>query len=149
MNADLVKQIKEITDKLETLPKEVNAKAMKKAIRPGANIIRDAAKANAPTDGTNPYTMDGVSLKESIKTFSLRKAKTSLFVGPKMPKSVRSGRVRTGYPYYAAWVEFGTRNMVGKAYLRRAYDANKDQALKAIQANVQKILKRWVDKNKI
>lgn len=149
IQTEINNQVKEITDKLKSLPAEYHSKAIKKALRPAANMLRDSAKQNAPTDGTNPYTANGVQLRESIKTFSLRKSKKALFVGPKMPRSVRTGRVKYGYPYYAHWVEFGTKNMVGKGYMRRAYDQNKGRAVIMIRENVKKIQRRWEQKNKV
>ena len=146
---DLSKQVAEVVKKLNTLPKEVRSKATKKAIRPAANLIRDAAKGNSPVGDTN----DGVSLKDSIKTFSLRKSKLALFVAPKMPKKVRTAdnkeRAKSGHPYYAHWVEFGTRKMKGRAYMRRAYDAKKNAAIELIKKGVETVLSNWEKKNKI
>jgi HK97 gp10 family phage protein len=148
---DMQRQVRQIIKKLEELPEEIQSKAAKKALRPAANLIRDAAKSNAPVGGYNPYTSGegGVSLKDSIKVFSLRKSKRALFVGPKMPKNVRTGKVKKGFPYYAHWVEFGTRHMVGKGYMRRAYDTKKTEALEKIKKGVKDIVQNWAQNNKV
>jgi HK97 gp10 family phage protein len=138
---DMQRQVRQIIKKLEELPEEIQSKAAKKALRPAANLIRDAARANVRND-------TGI-LQRSIKTFSLRKSKKALFVGPKVKKAARGGKKVEGQAYYAHWVEFGTRHMVGKGYMRRAYDMKKTEALEKIKKGVKDIVQNWAQKNKV
>jgi hypothetical protein len=51
--------------------------------------------------------------------------------------------------YYGGFVEFGTRNIDGKGYMRRAYDAKKSIAIEQIKVDTGKIINNWIKKNKI
>jgi len=137
---DMVKQVDEILKKLETIPKEFESKATKRALRKGANIIRDAAKQNTPFK-------EG-KLKDSIKTFSLRNSKLALFVGPRFPRKDKGGGT-SQHMYYGGFVEFGTRNMAGTGYMRMAYDTNKSIAIEQIKVDTGKIINNWIKNNKI
>jgi len=138
---DLQKQVLDVLVKLNTLPKEIKSKATKKAIRPAANLIREAAKVNAPVGETG-------ELKRSIKTFSLRKSKLALFVGPRFPRKSKGGK-EFEQAYYGGWQEFGTRKMKGSGYVRRALDAKKNAAIELMKKGVETVLSNWEKKNKI
>lgn len=92
---------------LDILPARIEANIMRGALRAGANVYRDRARANAPVGKTG-------KLKKSIK----------------VKASVRRGKVTTqvvaggGDAWYAKFVEFGTASFyegngktVGAPYL--------------------------------
>ncbi len=83
-----VQGLKELHQMLQQLPVRIERNIMRGAIRAGANVYRDAARAAAPVD-------DGI-LKRSIKTGSSKvtKGKVTVSVGTDL--------------YYARMVEFGT-----------------------------------------
>lgn len=98
-----VQGLKELHAMLQELPVRIERNIMRGAIRAGANVYRDAARAAAPVD-------DG-TLKRSIKTGStnVKKGKVVVNVGTDL--------------YYARMVEFGTASYytgtgrtVGKPY---------------------------------
>ena len=138
--ADIAAQVKEVIKTMQTLPKEFQSKATKKALRKGANILRDAAKQNAPVDEGD--------LRDSIKTFSLRKSKMALFVGPRFLRVSKGGK-KSYANYYGGFVEFGTRNMAGKGYMRKAFDSGKAEAIAQIEKDTLAVVKNWIEKNKV
>lgn len=83
-----VQGLKELHQMLQELPVRIEKNIMRGAIRAGANVYRDAARAASPVD-------DGL-LKRSIKTGStnVKKGRVVVNVGTDL--------------YYARMVEFGT-----------------------------------------
>lgn len=76
---------------LDELPAKIEANIMRGALRQGANVYRDRARANAPVGKTG-------RLKKSIKV------KTTLRKGKAISQIVAGG----GDAFYAKFVEFGT-----------------------------------------
>jgi HK97 gp10 family phage protein len=76
---------------LDELPAKIEANIMRGALRQGANIYRDRARANAPVGKSG-------KLKKSIKV------KTTLRKGKAISQIVAGG----GDAWYAKFVEFGT-----------------------------------------
>lgn len=98
-----IQGLKELHQMLQELPVRIEKNIMRGAIRAGANVYRDAARAAAPVD-------DGL-LKRSIKTGStnIKKGNVVVNVGTDL--------------FYARMVEFGTASYytgtgrtVGKPY---------------------------------
>ena len=76
---------------LDTLPAKIESNIMRGALRQGANVYRDRARANAPVGKTG-------ALKKSIKV------KTNAKRGKVTSQIVAGG----GDVFYAKFVEFGT-----------------------------------------
>jgi HK97 gp10 family phage protein len=83
--------LSELQKMLDELPAKIEANIMRGALRQGANIYRDRARANAPVGKTG-------KLKKSIKV------KTTLRKGKAVSQIVAGG----GDAWYAKFVEFGT-----------------------------------------
>jgi HK97 gp10 family phage protein len=81
----------ELQKMLDELPAKIEANIMRGALRQGANIYRDRARANAPVGKSG-------KLKKSIKV------KTTLRKGKAISQIVAGG----GDAWYAKFVEFGT-----------------------------------------
>lgn len=86
-----VQGLSDLQKMLDELPAKIEANIMRGALRQGANVYRDRARANAPVGKTG-------RLKKSIKV------KTTLRKGKAISQIVAGG----GDAFYAKFVEFGT-----------------------------------------
>lgn len=86
-----IQGLSDLQKMLDELPAKIEANIMRGALRQGANVYRDRARANAPVGRTG-------RLKKSIKV------KTSLKRGKAISTIVAGG----GDVFYAKFVEFGT-----------------------------------------
>ena len=86
-----VQGLSDLQKMLDELPAKIEANIMRGALRQGANVYRDRARANAPIGKTG-------KLKKSIKV------KTTLRKGKAVSQIVAGG----GDAFYAKFVEFGT-----------------------------------------
>jgi len=86
-----VQGLSDLQKMLDELPAKIEVNIMRGALRQGANVYRDRARANAPVGKTG-------RLKKSIKV------KTTLRKGKAISQIVAGG----GDAFYAKFVEFGT-----------------------------------------
>lgn len=93
----------------------------RKAVRQGANVIRDEARLMAPR-------LTGL-LRRSIYT------KDRGIDGANIVFSI-SVRMTKGWAFYASWVEFGTINAQPHPFMRPAVDAKKEQAIAVLGATL-------------
>jgi HK97 gp10 family phage protein len=132
---------------------------IKKAIKPGADILIKAAKQKITTNDS----VDTGVLRDSIKILpKWRQDPLGIYVGPRVKRRKRkqgeTGKISDS-PYYAHWVEYGTdpHNLGYKGkfvsakgadhkgakkhpYMRPAYDENKMQIINAMQDGIIKML---------
>ena len=122
-----LKGAKELARKLDNLPKRVEKKVLRQALRSGMRPIHMAAQAYAP--------IDTGKLKRSIKLRAIKRNRKG-FVGVKI--TTGSGFFR-GEEFYGAFQEFGwrqgprrlgnqRRQVPGKHFFLRAANNKKDQA---------------------
>lgn len=112
---------------MTTLEKDLNSfepklrkKALSAATRESAKVVLEHAKRLAPIDEGD--------LKKSLKVRSMAKT-TRKAREKKVGHSVQVGKGWfKGDSFYAAFVEFGTRNMAARPYLRPAVKASRSQA---------------------
>lgn len=144
-----VEGLRELSDRLEKLDKKVAGQVVRKAAITGARLIRDEAKNRVPVD-------TGV-LKQNIviKRFRTRgKGNVRYGIGLVSSKAVYSntktnrkkGRVGKSYyqdkAFYGHMVEFGTRKMKARPFLRPAFESQKEKAVDV----VKNTLKQEIDK---
>ncbi len=144
-------ELKRTVNKMRALRGQITKRQFKNALRKGANIIRDEAKANVPI-ADEGYTLykDGKPfasalpgfVRDAIEVKSLRRS-DSLFVGVVKKDGL--------LPYWAQWLEFGARNRDGSTrpgfgFMRKAVAAKKEEAIAAIvkagEALISKTVKR-------
>lgn len=108
-NEVYVHGLKELAEVLRTLPLKLQTNVMRSALRQGANVIKEQAKANVPasppsTKNRKMYRGYEGALRDSLRvdTRSKRGVVTaSIKAGGKSKNKI----VDT---YYAVWVEYGT-----------------------------------------
>ena len=121
-----IKGLKEIIDKLNTLPPKLENKVVRSAVRKGTNKLRDSARDKVAVDTEN--------LKKSIVTMGYRESGKIAFkvaVRRRKAKSAKS-------PYYAHFVEFGTSKMPAQPYMRPALDESEEEVLQTTVDDIKK-----------
>ena len=163
---ELERDLQKILKKLKDIPlKALSARERKKALRKASKPLIAAARAKAPVmksrrkatvtlKSGEQITYYPGNLQMSIKEIALRKAKSAVFVGPKVTKRRKdgdeygktSGKVDA---YYAAMVEYGTRNMPARPYMRPAFQSSKGEVMRIAEMEVKKLVEAWARKNTV
>lgn len=117
---------KELLENMENLSEEIRNSAKTEAIMAAAEIVKEDASRRAPVD-----TGD---LKDSIIVEIVKNNElvTEAKVGPNRKA------------FYSMFVEYGTRNIQAKPYLRPAFDENEDKINEAITQKLQEAIKKAV-----
>lgn len=144
----------EIERKLKLLPERVGRNAMRRALRKGANVIRDAARANAKRID-DPETREMIWKNIAVSGGGRRREKQA--GGPMMRVGVRGGArplkrgTDTGLPggntTYWRFVELGTSQARAQPFLtpagvekaQAAYDAIAADAIKQLDKELSKL----------
>jgi len=150
----------EIERKLKSLPEKLGRNAMRRALRKGANVIRDAARMNAKRVD-DPYTKYNQIWKNIVVKGGGRKQEKSQG-GPSMRVGVLGGArdmraygehfgAGRGNPGGDTWywrlVEFGTSETRAKPFMtpamiekaQAAYDAIATDAIKQLDKELSKL----------
>ena len=144
-----IKGLDEIKKKLDVLPDKIGRNAMKRALRKGANVIRDAARANAK-QLDDPETSESIAKNIAAQSGNRRREKAE--GGPVMRVGVMGGARDMsahgefkgkgkgnpgGDTFYWRFLEFGTSKMSARPFMRPAMSASGDKALGATVAAMQ------------
>ena len=162
----LTKDLKEVMDTLKKIPKDAVPKrkrraALRKAAKPmvayaqaKAPVLRDRRKVTVTLKSGDRVTYYPSNLRMSIRTLTFRKTKSdAIFIGPKITKRRKGGdeygKTRSKVDaYYAAMVEYGTRNMDKTPYMRPAYESTKGQVIQIATQEVKKLITQWANMNR-
>lgn len=136
-----VQGLAEIERKLKLLPERVGNNAMRRALRKGANVIRDAARANAKRID-DPETREMIWKNIAVAGGGRRREKQA--GGPMMRVGVRGGArplkkgTDTGLPggntTHWRFVEFGTSESRAQPFMRPAAASSAGAAYQAFAA---------------
>jgi HK97 gp10 family phage protein len=121
--------LSDLQEKLRQLGPRLSRNGLRSAVNAGAQVIRREVKARAPSD---TGTMQRAIYVKQIREKSSDVQQT-FFVG------VRSGKrfQKKGLDaYYWRYVEFGTRKMAARPFIRPAFEAKKSAAVEAIKAKL-------------
>ena len=120
---------KQILKALQSLPKNIQKNVMTGAVRAGANVVKDEAKARVRVskDGQKygKYPHKAGNLKASIGV-TKRKSPKGVFIFSVSP---RKGTRNDGF--YGRFIELGTSKMSAKPFLRPAAEASVNKTLEA------------------
>lgn len=125
--------------KLELLPERVGRNAARRALRKGANVIRDAVRANAKRID-DPETRTAIWKNVAVAGGGSRREKR--VGGPMMRVGVRGGARLTrgdngapgGNTTYFRFLEFGTSQMQAQPFLRPAMNSAAGKAAETVIA---------------
>lgn len=142
-----VQGLKELADALRALPTEISGKSggpLAKGLRSAGNVIRDEAKRKAPVlSEPSKYRKPG-TVRDAIKTRRDRiqapGATETFEVYVQKAKGGKRGTFSPDDPYYWPFVEFGTKKMAARPFLRPAFEAKKDEALRTFETTLAKAI---------
>jgi HK97 gp10 family phage protein len=104
---------RELLAKLGKLKKTQARKAIRKGSRAGSKVIQAQARENAPVKSG--------ALKKEVKVRALKRSRK--WTGTQVTTKVEGGPT-----YYGGFVEFGTKKMKGRFFIRRAVEQVQQQA---------------------
>jgi HK97 gp10 family phage protein len=117
-----VKGLPELKAELRRIPDALRQGALDAGLREAADMVRDEARVNVPTDTYH--------LLESLNTSKGKRARPGVvnyFVG-------------VGNAFYGAFLEYGTDKMAAHAFLRPALLSRADAAVAAVTERVRRAL---------
>lgn len=115
-----VKGLEDLISKLNSLPEKLEKKVLRAAIRKGANIIRDKARAYVPVDTGE--------LRKSITVSGAKYRKGTIALSIKPRKNKKRGIS----VFYGKFIEYGTSKMAAKPFMRPAYDEAEKEVLDVV-----------------
>lgn len=111
---------KELSEALQELPRRLENRVLRKALRQGGNILLRKARQLAPVK--TGALRKGIKLKIDLR------GTPAAIINVRIPS--KSGKQKTSSgPYYSSFVELGTSKMAAHPFLRPAFDAVKEDAL--------------------
>lgn len=165
--ADWQKQVNQAVKTLEKLT--YNFSQEQRAILEDCAVpMVDAMQAGAPTgtkihvrypksrgarakrgEGTRVAKYYPGNLKGAFRVLDLKRAK-AVIVGAKLARSGTKGTFGKSRfdAYYLHWVEFGTRNMAAKPFVRPAMIKASPRVIKRMQTNMNRFAARFARQNK-
>lgn len=128
-----------VIKKLRALPERFAKRGMRRALRKGANVVRDAARDNAKQID-DPETRERIWKNISVQGGGSRREKQA--GGPMMRVGVRGGArhhdeqsdLPGGNTTHWRWIEFGSANNPAQPFMRPALANNVDAATNAVVA---------------
>ena len=122
----------ELIKKLNKLSRGEIKTAVYKALRRGTDMIRGEAKRRAPIDtGRLRFSITARTWEENLTGV----------VYCDYPKNTKNSK-KTGKPrYYAPFVEYGTRKIAARPFLKPALRAKKKQALELVMKALEVVSK--------
>jgi len=148
-----VRGLDEIERKLRLLPDRLGNNAMRRALRKGANIVRDAARKNA-------QKIDDLKTREqiykNIAVYGGGRRREKEVGGVMMRVGVRGGARPTrgdiaapgGNTTHWRFIEFGTSEASAKPFMRPAMNSTASQVFNAVAESATKELDKELDKLK-
>lgn len=123
---------RELAEALKRLGPRVAKNTLRRAVSSGAVLVRNDARQKAPVD-TGEMRKDIQVKREKDQQNGPLSAKYSVFVRSGK-KSRLSGKARgvDKDSFYWKFVEFGTSKMGARPFMATAFEAKKEDALKAI-----------------
>lgn len=145
--------VDELNAKFRQLPTRLGMNAMRRALRKGANVVRDAARANAKRID-DPNTPADISKNIAVSAGGKRREQRA--GGPMMRVGVRGGaRPRSGDSGLSGgntthwrFIEFGTERSAAQPFMRPAAESNVQAVVSAVIQDMPKQMQRELAKMK-
>lgn len=122
-----IKGLKEVSQKLKKLPKNIRNRHVGKALRAGGKLVRDEARLHAPV--ATGLVRKNVAMRTSTGARAGRNADVKVRIGI---ISDKTGRETGTDAFYWRFHEFGTSKMPAQPFLRPAFEGKKGQVLNTI-----------------
>ena len=144
---------------LNALPAKLGERAVRAALRAGAQTIRKQAQANAPVLKVPDPRRKAGTVKASITTRKSKRDKYGVYVSvkPLTGKQILSFRQANGAkkgkgannpddPFYWVFREFGTADQAAEPFMRPAYEEKKYEALQQFEGILKKRVVKEAEK---
>jgi HK97 gp10 family phage protein len=158
MNIDMkVEGLAALNKALLELPLQVRGAPLRTATRKAAMVIRNDARAKAPVD-TGLLKREIITSRsrsqsaEGRETFVVMvKQLTKRYANTKANR--RKNRVgrkfkTEGLAYYWKFLEFGTSKMAARPFMRKAFEAKKEEAVRILQQELNDAIQKTARKLK-
>jgi len=125
--------VRKLNKKLKQLESKIEKKIVRQALRAGARVVAKEAKQLAPVDTGE--------LKSKIKVWALKRSrkKIGVLVGT-------SAKEYTGDQFYAAFIEYGTKDQPAKPFLGPAAEAKGPEAAAVVEKTLAEGIEREIAK---
>jgi len=146
INVD-VKGLKELDEFLKTLPEKIQRKALMQATSAGARVIRDSARGRIPvrTNPRGPIKVGKDALKARLPGY-LRASLGIWRIKKGAKGTVTYGVGARGYAFYGKFLEFGTKYITARPFLRPALDNSYLWAIEAVASVLKQKIEREIAK---
>lgn len=140
-----VKGTAELVNALQVLPDRVAKNGLRASVYAGAKVVRDEAKSRAPVaqQVRDPRHPPPGTLRRSIIMKHIRGlsnlTRQTFFVTVRQGKKYRNQGKKKNLSqdaFYWRFVEFGTRKMAARPFLRPALEAKRYEAAEAIKTRL-------------
>lgn len=138
--------VDELKKALENASKQIRTKAVRAALRKAGQVISRQAKQSAPVLQVPTKTRKTGTVKKAIvvrgSKYARQNGDEGVFVsvrplrGARQKKLGKAGAKNTNDPYYWRFLEFGTRKMQARPFLRKAADEKGREAIDAFMNSV-------------
>ncbi|WP_130470643.1 HK97-gp10 family putative phage morphogenesis protein [Candidatus Magnetaquicoccus inordinatus] len=125
--------LKEVSDALKQLPAKIQQNSLRSAVYAAAAVIRNEAKQKAPVVTGTLKRAVSITRNKKRSTGPMQAMKVIVRKGKKLRKVGKTGKNLSADAWYAHFVEFGTKRMQPKPFLRPAYEAKKESAVEAFR----------------
>jgi HK97 gp10 family phage protein len=131
-----IEGLKELQAAMRQLPQNIGRNVLRGAVNAGASVIRNEVRDNAPVYEGKPQASHAPAgaLRRAVYQKQIREA--SSWFKQVFYVSVRSGKSQQKKgldAYYWRFVEFGTKKMAARPFLRPAFESKKYEAAEAIK----------------
>ena len=127
-----------LSKKFKSLEKAVQGKMLLPAMREAMKPVLSAARAAAPRD-------KGM-LARKIKLSSVRLRGKGKGIAVRTPTRAQLGIPKGAKGYYPAHLEYGTRKMAARPYMRPALETNRSRVLDSLRTGLWKRLAPEVER---
>lgn len=142
-----VKGLKELDEFLKQLPEQIQRRALQQATLAGARVIRDSAAGRAPMRYFPPGPMKAYKSSSKYRLPGFLRASVKVWRLKKDAKGTVSYAVGArGLAFYGRFVEFGTRFVGARPFLRPALDAMHLWAIEAVAAVLRQKIEKEIAK---
>lgn len=138
--------IDELKRRLDEASKTIRTKAVRGALRKAGQVISKAAKVAAPVLSVPTKTRKPGTVKKAIAVrnskFARRSGDEGVFIGVRPLRGSRqktlgkAGAKNPNDPYYWRFIEFGTKKMSARPFLRKSADEHGEMAIKTFMDSV-------------
>lgn len=133
--------VTEIQRAFDTLGRKLGRKVIVQEVRKGVKVLAEDVRARAPKYAGPRKDVKKGALKEDVRVRARAKIKRGAIA---MDVVVGKGTKKKKGAYYGPMLEYGTKKMRARPFIRPAFDANKERIFRMVQAGIRAGIDREV-----